>query len=327
MTDQDVSDILFAAPRSADRSYRATASEFIGGAPKGGWLREGTRDDDPNDVIPHEHRRELRGLRVFASWVNHSDMKQDNSHDSYVDENGKQFLKHYLLDFGGPPATPGRPPTGFEHLFDWSVHTRAFLSLGLWVRPWETIEEMPWPSVGTFSAKNFDPLTWRGMFPYWPYSELDEADAYWAAKLIMRFDRPMLKALVAEGQLSEPNAASYVVETLYERRRIIGKVFLEAVTPLDHFQISERELCMVDLSVKHGLVSSGLVEVLDEQDQVVFDNLVDRRGRLCIPIPATDDYSVYRLRVRRRGKSKPIMQVHFKGGPRARLLGIVRHER
>ena len=63
-------------------------------------MPEGVRDDDPNDTVPHEHRRELRGLRVFAAWLNHTDMKEDNTLDMFVEEGGRHFVKHHLVDFG-----------------------------------------------------------------------------------------------------------------------------------------------------------------------------------------------------------------------------------
>ena len=59
----------------------------------GSFRYYGTRPDDPNDIVPHEHRRDLRGLRVFSAWVNHTDAKAINSMDMLVKENGRwQFL-------------------------------------------------------------------------------------------------------------------------------------------------------------------------------------------------------------------------------------------
>ncbi|NIW47138.1 MAG: hypothetical protein GWN30_21030, partial [Gammaproteobacteria bacterium] len=58
---------------------------------------KGIRDDDLNDVIPHQHRRELRGLRVVAAWLNHFDTKANNTLDVYVEDG---YVRHYLIDFG-----------------------------------------------------------------------------------------------------------------------------------------------------------------------------------------------------------------------------------
>jgi len=331
MLEKDLEETLGLAPRLADGSFRASASEFVPGVPLGGWPAEGTRDDDPNDTVPHQHRRELRGLRVFAAWVNHTDMKEDNTLDSYVEEGGRHFVKHYLIDFGeafaSHAAEKGRYEDGYEHWFDWQKQPQAALAFGLWVRPWEHLSETRWPSVGSFSAEHFDPDDWREAYPYWPFFETDEMDAFWAAKIVMRFDRPLLRALVAEGQLSHPAAEAYLVDVLYGRRKKIGQAYLEALTPLDWFTISPSELCATDLSVHYGLVTGGLVEVLDANDEVVFDRLVDGQGRICIPIHSDDQYRIYRLRTRRRSETRPVLQVHFKGGSKARILGLVRKER
>ena len=60
------------------------------GRPVGGFRFYGTRSDDPNDVVPHEHRRELRAYGTFAAWVNHVDSKSINTLDTVVDQDGRQ---------------------------------------------------------------------------------------------------------------------------------------------------------------------------------------------------------------------------------------------
>lgn len=328
MTEAGLDEALSSAPRYPGGVLRASASEFIEGIPKGGWAKEGVRDVDQNDSVPHEHRREVRGLRVFSAWLNHADIKQDNTFDTYVDDNGKHYLKHYLIDFGealaGQAAEAHKPETGYENWIDYKYNTLAALSFGIWARPWEHLEQTRWPSIGIFSAEQFDPETWRPMSPYWAFDEADASDKYWAAKLVLRFDKPLLAALVHVGELGHEAAEAYLVNALYERGRIIGDRYLEAVTPLDHFSIDRHELCGVDMSVYHGLVTSGLVQVLDAYDDVAYDTLVSKRGRFCVPIHADDQYRIYRLRTLRRNVEHPVMQVHFKGGANPRVLGVIR---
>ena len=55
----------------------------------------------PTTSVPHEHRRELRGNRVFAAWLNHDDSRAGNSLDMLVeDQTGVSLVKHYMFDFG-----------------------------------------------------------------------------------------------------------------------------------------------------------------------------------------------------------------------------------
>ncbi len=327
LTDVDIAAILATAPRMPDGRFRALTSMLLPGTPKGGFAPEGRRADDPNDVFDHEDRREVRGLYVFCSWVGHSDIKEDNTLDMYVEEGGRKFLRHYLLDFGealgGHRAEKNRMEDGYEHWLDWEAATAGLLSLGLWKRRWEDLKNTRWRSIGAFTADHFDPRGWREAYPFWPFFSVLDEDGYWAAKIVMRFDRPLLEAIVARGELSDPQAAAYLVDTLIARRDLIGRSWFERVSPLDDFAVTGDRLCMADLAMRHQLEADGVVQVLNAGGEPVSDHTLDARGRVCVPI-ASAQYTVHRLRIRRGHTARPPMQVHTKDG---RLLGVIRVER
>ena len=70
MKQSDLDGVFKRSHRSADGSYRAAAGRGVPGRTVNGFKYYGTRPDDPNDVVPHEHRRELRALKVFGAWTN-----------------------------------------------------------------------------------------------------------------------------------------------------------------------------------------------------------------------------------------------------------------
>lgn len=320
--------VLANAPRRSDGSFRASASEFVRGKPCGGFAAEGVRRDDPNDRIPHEHRRELRGLRVFAAWLDHTDIKEDNGLDVYVEENGRHFLRHYLIDFGealgGHAAEKGRLADGFDYAWDTEKQLKAAFSFGLWKRPWEDRRPSPAPSVGSIASTDFDPVEWREAYPYWPFFERDAADEYWAAKIVMRFDRKLIEALVGTGQLGDPQAASYLVEALTARRRKIGLAYIEAVSALDDFTVDRGRLCAVDLGTRFDLARGGVVERLDDRDHVLETAEIRADGTVCLASIAKG-YSVVRLRINRgAGVVRRAMQVHVRDA--SRVAGVMRIE-
>ena len=111
----DIHGWLRNVPKRADGSIRALASLWVPGKVVGQFTFNGRRSDDPNDVFPHERRRELRGLRVFAAWLNHDDARSINSIDTYVEEDGRHYIRHYLQDFGsnlGSGSTSAQQPRG-----------------------------------------------------------------------------------------------------------------------------------------------------------------------------------------------------------------------
>jgi hypothetical protein len=319
------------SPRLPDGSWRALSSELLPGKPVGGSSPEGVRKDDPNDRIPHEHRRTMRGLRVFAAWLGHTDVKLDNTFDAYVEEDGRKFVRHYLIDFGealgGHWGEKKRDEDGYEHYWDWQAQPKGFITFGLWKRKWEDRIKTPWPAVGAFAVADFEPEEWREAYPYFPFFEMDDADAYWAAKIAMRFERRHIEAAVAAGQYTDPAAARYLVETIIGRQRKIGQAYLERATAFDELTIRPGALCGIDLGIKHGLATSGTLEVHDDDDDDVVQRVaLGRDGRACVRIPDDASYTVMRLRTVRSNGARPMMQVHLKGGPAARVLGVVRFE-
>ena len=44
---------------------------------------------------------------MFAAWLNHHDTRSINTMDSLVAEDGRQYLKHYLIDFGSILGSAG----------------------------------------------------------------------------------------------------------------------------------------------------------------------------------------------------------------------------
>ena len=141
-TQDDVNAILERVARNADGTYRVIAGRLIPGKILGGFQYDGTRPDDPNDVIPHEHRRELRALRVFGAWTNLTDLKAANTLDSLVTENGRSVVKHYLQDVGstfGMCNDEYEWDLSWEHFYQADTTKRRFFSFGFALSPWQTV--------------------------------------------------------------------------------------------------------------------------------------------------------------------------------------------
>jgi hypothetical protein len=263
-THEDLDKILRHAARMPDGRYRAVASKVLPGKPKGPFSHVGLREDDPNDLIPHEHRRELRGLRVVASWIGNWDMKEGQSLDTYVEENGRKFLRHYILDFNsalGADTDPTEYYHGHEYGFDLHSLAKEIVTLGIYTPPDEKQPPLISPEVGLFSSRDFKPAGWKQTFPSVMFDNLTDQDAFWATRIVLSFSEQEIRAIVASGHYIDPADTDYIVKTLLERQEILAAYWLRKVDGLSQFSVQPDKdglaLEFHDLMLDHKLAPAG----------------------------------------------------------------------
>lgn len=327
-----------------DGQFRALASRFLDGKPLGGHPDEGVRADDPNDRIPHEHRRDLRGARALFSWLDHVDVKEDNTVDVWVEDPAdpaRHYVAHYLIDFGkslGVMATMGRDRRrGHAYAIDIAAMARSLVTAGLAERDWERRAAPVIRGVGLLEARAYDPATWKPSTPsYLPFLLADRHDNFWGAKLVMRFTPAQLRAVIEIARFRDPRAADYVTATLIERQRATARYWFEQTSPLDRFAIAGDRLCFDDLTIAYGLApvrdqTRYFVDRFDHAGASIasrFELAATADGHVCMPLrlaPADDGYTIVALTTARQDHSHR-MFVHLArsraGAPR--IIGIWR---
>jgi hypothetical protein len=232
----DVDVLLRAAERSPDGSYRVIASRALEGRPVGPFSYFGVRSDDPNDIVPHEHRRELRALRVFAAWTQHVDTKSGNTLDTIVTGNGRGLVRHHLIDLGSTLGSAGVKPRdyneGHESLVELDELWRGILSFGFRVPAWRTIPYRETPSVGRFEGEHFDPEAWVPSIPNPAFLRAEPDDLFWGARRVAAFTDDHIRAAVAAGRYSDPATADEIARALITRRDRIARRWLPLVNPI-----------------------------------------------------------------------------------------------
>ena len=243
MRDADLDTVLRLAHRGADGSYRAIAARAVPGRPVGGFKYYSTRPDDPNDVVPHEHRRELRALKVFGAWTNLVDMKAGNTLDSVIVENGRGVVRHYLQDVGSTFGTGANDPheydEGWELLYDGELLLKRLLSAGFFIQPWQTVQYQEHPAIGRFEGDVFDPVSWRPRVATAAFLRARADDSFWAARRVAAFTDEMIRAAVRSGHYSDPAAEALLTEVLIKRRQKLAAACLPAINPLVGFALDD----------------------------------------------------------------------------------------
>jgi len=251
--DQEALDKVLAGATKRNGLVRMGASEWLPGKPLGPYRYEGTRDDDPNDVIDHEDRRELRGGRLLAAWLNHFDTREQNTMDVFMAAEGEDrgYVRHYILDLGDcfgsfwTESTELSKRLGSAYYLDVPYVVEDFTTFGLIERPWERVRRDA-GIFNYFSARDFEPELWRGGYPNPAFTRMTEADGAWMARIIARFRDEDVAAAVSVGKYDLAHTR-YLTETLITRRDRILRRYFSELSSIADLHVRGDTLCGTDL--------------------------------------------------------------------------------
>ena len=251
-----------------DGQVRTVASRLVPGEPKGSPRLVGTRPDDPNDTVPHEDRRDMRGLRVVAAFLSYTDARRGNLLDTFVPDSPQKgspgHLVHYVLDFSSALGAGNNElksqKYGHQYLFDPLKDIPRFLLLGAFEPAWASLP-ITHPALGYFESSLFDPEAWRTSYRNLIFDQATVRDGFWGAKLVTSLSDTDLRIAVKAGAWSDPRAEELLFQILAERRRRIARVYFDPahINPIDRFTVRGDELEFADLAVVAGVVDPSAV--------------------------------------------------------------------
>ena len=219
------------------------AVSWLPGQILGAFDMQGRRADDPNDRIRHEDRRSLRASFLLVAWLAIFDASAINTLDSYVEEDGRHFVRHYMIDFGagigsatndvkgphdGRATRGGGGPHDGVACCRWGCIAAPTSRSGTSGRSW-------WrrtPRSAGSRPNSSTSAQFRTNRKVPAHRRMTARDAYWGAKLVTSFSDAQIAAVVGAARLA-PGEAAYLEHALRVRRDLIGRRFLTAVTAVE----------------------------------------------------------------------------------------------
>ena len=293
MRTSDLDDVLRRAHRAGDGTYRAVAARAVPGRPVGGFRYYGTRPDDPNDVLPHEHRRELRALKVFGAWTNLVDMKAGNTLDSVITEGNRGIVRHYLQDvgsaFGSGAERPREYDEGWEFLYETDLTRKRLVTLGFFIQPWQTLQYEENSAIGRFEGRAFDPIAWKPRVPTAAFLRARADDCFWAARRVAAFSDELIRQLVGTARYSDPKATVLLADVLIQRRDKIAAAYLTVPNPLVDFALSPDG----QLTFRNAAVDASVAQPPEKGYQATwarYDNATGQSTLIGVSSPSSLPY-------------------------------------
>jgi hypothetical protein len=344
LTAEGVRQRLAGAARTPDGRLRAVAVSWVPGKVLGAFDMKSRRPDDPNDRIRHEDRRSLRASWMIYAWLGVFDASAINTLDSWVEDGGRHYVRHYLIDFGaglGSATSDAKGPhEGGQHLVEIGRSLAMAFSLGIYRRHYQSWRD-EWsltvsqhPAIAWYPAETFDVEAFRTNRKVPAHRRMTDRDAYWGAKIVTSFTDAQLATVAAVARLDE-GETSYLVRALAARRDIIGRRYLAAMTAVESpvliADAGGARVCFDDLAIARGYADAARlryrVAMSDDRGRPVGSLTVAAQGaRSCVPV-AGDGYRVIAISAEREADGKwraaKTSRIHVRGG---RVVGLERDE-
>jgi len=295
--DQAAVDKILAEAAHRGGLVRMQASAWLPGHLLGPFRYTSTRDDDPADVIAHEDRRELRGGRLLAAWIDHFDAREQNSMDSWIadakdaPDSSPGYVRHYYLDtsdcLGGEwDWDPVSKRLGQSYLVDYGDISLDFITLGIPERPWDHIHRAKGREIfGYFNVEQFDPETWKNEYPNPAFSRMTERDGAWAARILAHFTPEMVVGMAKLARFTDPGNTDYLAKVLQGRLDRILARYLTRLSSISDVRVEGDRLCATDWAEKRGVREASAFRYSAHESggaALAVERL--NGGQICVPL-------------------------------------------
>lgn len=330
--------VVAVAARGPGGTVRASVSEFLPGIPIGPFSYRGTLDGDPNDVIAHQHRRELRANYLMVALMSHFDCREQNTLNIWRETGpGLGYVEHHMLDWGDSFGSIFDPreiarKLGYSHYFDIPQAAANLLTLGAIHRPWEGRYDEH-PLFGLYDVEHFDADGWRPAYPNPALAEMTERDAHWMARKLAEIGPAHIRAMVREGKFSDPRVENRLYTTIVGRREKLLERYLLTWTPISRPRAEGRDICFDDMATVGGITAPLLRPMTHE---VTLDGRplrvrVGTDSSVCATLPSGgDEYKVLSVRghISDEVGFLPPVEIHLwdRAGQPLLVAGIERHD-
>lgn len=214
-------------------TYHVLAVRVPPGETLGSFEFQGKRKDDLNDRMPHEYRRELCAMRVFASLLNNKGISTQNTLDVYQDGH----VTHYFSNLLGPLAnmrseflsgTTQNEGRTIDALFSFGFYNPHLTSADTMVKEYK----------GVLSSDTFQPKKWKPDKQNLAFKYMSYRDAFWAAKILQQFTNDDIRTIVAMSGYRDAKTGERIANEMIIRRDKIVSYWFQKMNPLDNFRLT-----------------------------------------------------------------------------------------